>query len=680
MSMSIKNNQNLTHFIKKKRVKIISDFEGKISSSLYNKEIYALGINKDDLERFIYCGDIADYTGNLNADDPERYKFLKFIKFINDNSNKFAYVLGNRDLNKLKLLQLLVFKNQSIKWWRGNPDPSVPFDILKISDSLLRSKLDGELEWLVEDLTSFYPYWEYSHKDILEWKGWKSVNLEKQLSLYERFLAIFGVVPKDGTMGAQNTIVGIALELGVLKEEVIAYVAGMKKGVIPIDAANRLAALVFTVFARILDQELVGSNKIWEYDGSLYEYLINGNIVSYAFDGTDETDSTKLYLFSHGGVHSKFKSDLIHNISRREQFWNTVDEKKIEAIISISKQKSQNPTQTGGQIETIQDLINFNENIKKAINNCFEEFKNKYTISNISPNLKFTIATGTICGTFYTDNLEKKVSDRKGVEECKSEHTTIISGYLRLMNDKDKLFIEENKLEIYNIFGHLPVGFGYAFAISQNNSKIISTDYSNSFSISNFTDFNNNSFILVLSNNQFSLEGQIYFDLTHQTEAFEISQKKDPDQDFYVIKGKKEEDVSAFQKLLSKTKKFFIQFNLQNKINFEKQKEIKKQLQLFTQSNLASQNIKPNSNLASQNIKPNLDSNADFNYHGTGKLDAFTVDIFSFMKGKFRKNLILIVSKNPLNNSLRGGKKKSKTHKKIINKFKIHKKKSKYKF
>ena len=271
--MPIRNNTNLTEFIKGKKVKIISDFEGKIASNLYQQEIFLITNNKRDLERFIYCGDIADYTGNLNISDPERYKFLKFIKFINDNHTKFAYVLGNRDTNKFKILQLILFKEQKNKWWRGSStNPLTNINILDISDTLLS---EDKPVWLVEDLTSFYPYWNSSSSVLNQWKGWQSAK--RKLTLYERFLAIFGLDPKDGTMSAQNTIVCIALELGLLDKEVNIYVSKLNKNEEDKDfikSANRLAALVFTVYARILDPELSGVYKKWDYDGSLYEYLI----------------------------------------------------------------------------------------------------------------------------------------------------------------------------------------------------------------------------------------------------------------------------------------------------------------------------------------------------------------------------------------------------------------------
>jgi len=74
MALSAINNQNLTEFIKG-RVNIISDLEGKVPKGIRDK-IFTSG------EKFIYCGDITDYTGFLNAGDSERYQFFKFICII----------------------------------------------------------------------------------------------------------------------------------------------------------------------------------------------------------------------------------------------------------------------------------------------------------------------------------------------------------------------------------------------------------------------------------------------------------------------------------------------------------------------------------------------------------------------------------------------------------------------
>ena len=43
----------------------------------------------------------------------------------------------------------------------------------------------------------------------------------------------------------------------------------------------------------------------------------------------------------------------------------------------------------------------------------------------------------------------------------------------------------------------------------------------------------------------------------------------------YIIKGKKEDDISEFRELLKREKKFFIKFNQTDQINFDKQKDIR---------------------------------------------------------------------------------------------------------
>ena len=528
MSLSESSNINLTNFIKggikgKNKVRIISDFEGKIPFDLYTKISRSIAD-----ERFIYCGDIADYTTmtTIEIDDPDRYKFIKFITFINNNPSKFAYVFGNRDLCKIKVLQLVVFKDQENKWWRGTKPKDVlngqnyslnNEDILEISKLLLK---ENKPDWLFEDLTFFYPFSGNPNPSINEWKGW--ISAERKLTLYERYLAIFGTSPKDGFMSAANTIIGIALELGLLRNEIEVY---MQEINLPVEttksenffnAANKLAALVFTVYARILDPEL-SKKKKWNFDGSLYEYFTNGNIVLYAFDNNDKKDSTKLYLFSHGGVHSNFKKDLMSTIGENTLFWKAVDEKMKDIILSKKKTKALNISQTpqtGGQIDSVDDLDYFNKMVKTYINLSFDEFIKGYEDNTkVSHNLQLVSSLAGFSGTFSEDDLKKEVFQGKDIKYWSIENSTVLSGYYEIMKDEGKIFRTENSLEIYNIMGHRPIGHGYGFSISPNGSKIICTDFSNSFSSLPLTDFNRNTFTLFLQNNTFSLEGQIFFDI-----------------------------------------------------------------------------------------------------------------------------------------------------------------------
>ena len=108
----IREKVNLTSFLKKKKVFVMSDLEGKIPFKIYEK---AEQIFSKPENGFIYNGDIADYTGNLNVTDSQRYKFLKFIKLLNDNNNNCISILGNRDLNKIKVLPLVLFEDKRNK-------------------------------------------------------------------------------------------------------------------------------------------------------------------------------------------------------------------------------------------------------------------------------------------------------------------------------------------------------------------------------------------------------------------------------------------------------------------------------------------------------------------------------------------------------------------------------------
>ena len=132
----------------------------------------------------------------------------------------------------------------------------------------------------------------------------------------------------------------------------------------------------------------------------------------------------------------------------------------------------------------------------------------------------------------------------------------------------------------------------------------------------------------------------------------DITKKLEIDEDFYIIKGTAD-GILDFQELLSNKKEIFITFDETNQIDFNTQNTILKKFNLSVKSN------KPS-------FRSNFNSNADFNYHGTGKLDDFTVHIFSFIKKNYKKNLILIVSKkHPVSG---GGKRKSKIYKKQLNK------------
>ena len=637
----LKEKVNLTSFLKEKeRIYIISDFEGKIPAKIYEK---AKSIFREDKNGFIYTGDIADYTGNLNRNDPGRYNFLKFIQLLNSNNKNCVNILGNRDINKIKVLPLLLFRNNK-KWWKGTEEMQTKSkllndDILEISKMLLTDPID----WKVQNLTYFYSFWFL--KDGLEegpldkWVGWKSAK--RQLSVYERYLSIFGLDPSEGFMGAQNTIVCIALELGLLNDEIDIYLNKSKKDTLEFfQAANKLAALVFTVYARILDPDLGTNSLKWEYDASFYEYLINGSFVSYAFDNTNEEDSARLYLFSHGGVHSGINKDISNTVTsaQRPNYYRAINTKRQAMIGKLFPS-----TQSGGKINKAYDFDILNGKAKESMRKVFNEFiEGKFDELGVSDNLKIFIGISLGC--------YKPKPDNGDIENCSSNETPVLLGYSPIMNDQESIFNKiPPSLEIFNILGHSPTGWGYTFAVSRNNSKVICTDFSNSFLNTPFTNFNQNSFVLVLKNNIFSLEGEIYFDLKCKNYTEDLL---DPNKDdFYTVKGRipngETKIVEDFKQSTRQTE-FTITFNPEDEINFKTQ-------QLF---------------MRNHGLEKRITDNSKFNYHGTGIYNNFTVHIFSFLKESFKKNLIFFVDNDE---SQAGGKRKLK------NKFKKLSTKSKTK-
>jgi hypothetical protein len=162
-----------------------------------------------------------------------------------------------------------------------------------------------------------------------------------------------------------------------------------------------------------------------------------------------------------------------------------------------------------------------------------------------------------------------------------------------------------------------------------------------SFLNSSFTNFNENSFVLVLKDNEFSLEGKIYFDLRNKNYTEDILNPKIDD--FYIVKetitNEETQTVKDFKQSIENTE-FLITFNPTNKINFETQEIIKSNHELTE-----------------------ITDNSKFNYHGTGIYEKFTVHIFSFLKENFKKNLIFFVD----NTSQAGGKSKRKNKSKSKN-------------
>ena len=269
--------------------RLISDPEGFNIKQLANLTDESL-----NNETLIILGDLIDSTciGNVNnfgdASENKKAFNLRNLRWINDNDNVNkieAVLVGNRDLNKLKCIPLLNFKNKvknkdnnDTDWWdNGN-------SYLEIAKNLEQElKESNGIEWVIDDENLkkyWYPWW---NTDFLPKKQeWNPDVDSNNNHCLRRFQLIFGADGSVGTMSAQNLLETIPMEL--LQTEKIS-----KKEFDEL-TPNTKAALVLVVFRRLLlllPKEKINNNL--EFDGLLYDYFNNEKVrVCYHKDFGDE--------------------------------------------------------------------------------------------------------------------------------------------------------------------------------------------------------------------------------------------------------------------------------------------------------------------------------------------------------------------------------------------------------
>jgi hypothetical protein len=500
------------------KVMLISDTEGQLSTGIQSK------IENFD-GKVIFLGDMCDYT-TPNVFNKENLVFLKYITLVNTQPNKYAAILGNRDLNKLNLWQLVQFENENAnnnatkkantnannktqnannntnnntnnnantkknknKWWTNGSD------IMKIAKNLVRlvqeKQEDGRVTpkslksqpWLVKELNSFAPYWNSQNPNYSQWTG--HTKYAKNPTLYNRYLSIFGVDPIVGTMSAQNVITGLLIEAGFSKPNIINPNYNDKE----LNNDKELAAaMVFTIFARMLDPELaVSSPPELPYDGALYTFFMNNPLVA----TINKNDNT--YLFSHGGVHSNFTNQLYADIENLGS--------SISDFLSIPVQ-----SQSGGSMSN-DDITNFNRLIKEQISAFYADTKKfKNTQHSILRNL-----IALVCPISKNPIIQSR--------QYTNNKSPIMPGinteFNLLYRDTKSPLMDVNPEKIYNIFGHAPFGFGYGFKIGMNKQKLIGCDFSSTVLkhyANDIDKYNQNTLNLTLtpSTANFTLDGSI---------------------------------------------------------------------------------------------------------------------------------------------------------------------------
>jgi hypothetical protein len=538
---------DLTNFLSDaKDVLLISDFEGTAPKAHFEK-FTEYCTNK----KVIFLGDMFDSTATVGdknckgdmCDNPEQphpckeftdenYCALRTLKLMVENPDNCRYVVGNRDLNKIKMLPFFQFAD-GYKWWdQGN-------SYVEIVTYLLTTLNIGTNKWLYEDMEYFKPFWKLGKETDKKkwdeqkdhWNNPENIVLRKtkniNANIYDRFEAIFGKDASLGTMSAIVTLRSIPNELFPSKElreaffkecwekcQINLNVTNLNTCKGPYDEGKKVfkktvrAALIITIFMRMLDKALWTDNPngklVTEFgalDGYLYHYLTRAKPVYYA------TLNKNLCFFAHGGITKQFiesSGRVAFDKLNGEILWRNALE-----LDSLNLKGGGKPT----------DPIN-------AFNESYFEILNRFLQATFSK--KFTFPTNNFLKTLNVYNKNKK-SDQTGEDMLillqlsagdgnavikKTEYSMNLSPIQmkeptdQNLDDIGLNVIGQDYERIFNIFGHASAGAGYSLGLVKNSKKTyyVNTDYSTTLFKDGLgcSDYNENYLILTFNPTDFT--------------------------------------------------------------------------------------------------------------------------------------------------------------------------------
>ena len=571
------DNSNITVWFteKKTKINIFSDYEGTTTTKQIDnfKEIFK------KKEHCIYLGDLFDNanfddktigeTGASTCIETKNYCVLQMLKLFVDNPDQCKYVVGNRDINKIKLLPLLQFKDGS-KWWQnGNSYEKI---VINLIDTFYTAK---DSCFKINSMKDYTPFWKYK-KNEWECNKTKWDQDQDQVkphieidNLFDRFNKIFGQDCKKGTMSADYTIRGLPNELfgGNIKTIItnirIACGAGtnnnnnknvfgffsslLNNDNIKIEQEIR-AAIVFTVFMRMLDKPKSQTantnisipklpyNEFGGLDSYLYTYLIKAYPALYAIY------ENNLYLFAHGGITEDFcktKIDTTAFALLDKVIWKNVFDitKKINTQTTDTPEPEPAPAPTlestpdQQSYNVIEKIKEFNSNYKQKLDNIFDTYNNSGTLNNKTENK-------------YDKDLLVLLSLSAGVEQNEIIKNTKYTSDLSPIQPKlpinqllNRYVIDKNIKTVYNICGHASSGIG-GYGYKEHNTEegyktiFINTDYSTSLFKSTICKekehYNNNHLMLYfdIEKNMF-LSGEINFNFEQNTKNTKNNKNSD---------------------------------------------------------------------------------------------------------------------------------------------------------
>lgn len=617
---------------------IVSDIEGFMPKAQVKKVMeYAKseeGAIKSQGKGVIFNGDVLDYTVTFGTESAAKVKIgsnseevcsLKLLKALVDGMIKpnpsVICNIGNRDLNKIKLLALLLTSDGQ-KWWEeGSSYKDIAENLLK---NFNESKCKATF-WEFSDLKTINPFWNSSNTTAFN-PRWNSLKEISTTTLSDRYNYIFGADPGTGTISAPNNIDYMHVELEINTNDI-----------------ELKAAIVFTMYARMLFMKYDPENqKNLEYDGVLREYLLKSHAASYGVIGDN------LLLFGHGG----FTTNFFENDSAVEILKKILNEKREEfdSVYDITYKSPPSSQKGGSFIYKLRKIDNFDKDVKLVFDSLFSEsgsdkMSEKY-IREKEKGRKYLSDELAILNILCTPASNHPIFKEDKFKQYNTELSPIqvsmpVKNSLTEKNTntplKTKSFIETTYIHVYNIFSHIPKGFGYSFgsASERSNTYFINTDFSNSCfkDVTLLHDYDTNYLLLHLKIKEykyvFSLEGNMNMNLYPSVNDEEKDEK---------IKAQLN---SIFKNQGHSTREYMKKLDNSLKIDPSLLKNIS-----YCPDSLEGV-IKFEYNYTIYLNNPPKSVYENLLFHGTSKINDKYYNIYSFNSKTFKKMIILLPTPKP---------------------------------
>jgi hypothetical protein len=525
--------EDITDWLKLGEVRVISDIEGGRLEHFVKKS--------DNLPysgKVIVCGDLIDST--VSAGSVALLKRLLFnirnlIKCVTDKN--ILYVLGNRDLNKIKVYHLTTLKDTPQTTLKDTPQtPSHPDDIRlgryinnfnrgSISnDQLLKAYAE-----LVEEfknnrinynctMNNWYTFWS-GGLGTSTGRKWSNEVDYTTTPFLKRFNDIFGPDNSVGTMDAQILLHTIPTELGQNGND------------------DYKAFFVLYVFRIMLMQPLLQQpsysienikTNIFNLCGLLRAFYTKGHGILYAltFNKSNKSNTfnksnksnqkNELLVFSHGGLTSNFSynqfKNLYYSLNNKLKFFDALtDASHVQYV------------QKGGtnisQIALINNINLFNTLFKKQIEEVLKSIRYEHGPRSDPYDLKpyksmlflLMISSPFNCRTFQSKLLNRNSINCRSMLFGMGEIGPIVSG----IRDLIKYPLRLSDVDLIQIFGHYSVGIGASIAdvsvksrfpfARSHKSLLVNLDVTNTFSHTNPFNMETSKTMLIFFSGQIHL-------------------------------------------------------------------------------------------------------------------------------------------------------------------------------